>query len=630
MKFKSSTAFSAVAAILLSLCTAAAAQTTSAPNAPVPHPLHAVQSGPGQLLFSRSLTHPGKAQRPSPSPQVPKATNQERRALTITSYHLDIHLTPRDQSISAEARMTFRNSSHQPLHEIALQVSSSLQFQGIGQHGQKLTYAQHSIASGTDHTGRLTEADILLPTPLAPGASMSIQVFYGGKIPVSGKRLEALGAPKTVADASDWDRISQGFTALRGFGSVVWYPVSSVPVAMGDGNRLFEEIARQKQREGNATVSMNVTVAYFDQPPNLAILDGRLIPVGPPSAQPTASFPGIVTISLPAQKIGFQQLSLVLAHRQVSQKDHVKIFARPSDSKDAKTWLQAAAQVTPLIQKWLGSKPDSPLAIVDLPESDDAPSQVGAALLTPLNQTSSGSLTTALVHALAHAYFRSPRGWLNEGVPSFMVSLWIETRHGRKTALEYLEGQRGALAIAEPASPGSSFGQPLISAYAPVYVRTKSSYVFWMLRHLAGDQAIQSALQHYAPAKDSTPDYFEKLIEHACGKNLHWFFQDWVYQDPGLPDLSVTNVYPNKVGLGETLVAITITNHGYASASVPVTLVSPATKVTNYVRVPANSSVTHRMEIPGNPTQITVNNGTVPEVAASIHTITLKGRSSSN
>jgi hypothetical protein len=621
MKHNHSAVRSIAAAIVLTLCGAAAAQTT--PNAPTPRTPQP-QSFPGQVIFSRSLQNHASAPQSSSAPAVPKATNQQRRALTISAYNLRIHLTPRDQSISAEARLTIRNSGKQPLHEVALQLSSTLQFQGIGYNGKQLTYAQQTIASDADHTGKLTEADILLPTPLAPGATMPIQVFYGGKIPVSGQRFQAIGTPPSVAEASDWDRISEDFTGLRGFGNVVWYPVSSVPVSLGAGNQLFEEIGRQKQENSTATVTMSVTVEYFDRPPNVALLDGRLVPVSAPVSEPTATFPGVVTISLPTQSIGFQQLSLVLARRQPQQEEHdVKIFSLPDDATHAAAWLQAAASVTPLLHTWLGTHPAETLAVIDLPETDDAPTQLGAALLTPLARHSPSTLATPLIHALARAYFQSSRGWLQEGVPSFMVTLQIESSRGRKAALEYLEGQRGALAIAEPASPGSSLGQPLISAWDPIYVRTKSAYVFWMLRHLAGNKALQSALQQYVPGKDTNSTYFESLLEQTSGKDLHWFFQDWIYQDPGLPDLSVRHVFPTKVGLGETLVAIDIVNHGYASCMVPVTLVSTMTKITNYIRIPANTEITHHMEITGTPTSVQVNDGTVPEVSASIHLVTL-------
>ena len=81
-----------------------------------------------------------------------------------------------------------------------------------------------------------------------------------------------------------------------------------------------------------------------------------------------------------------------------------------------------------------------------------------------------------------------------------MGTLWVEKQRGRTRALEQLEAERAALALAEPASPGISAGQPLALAISPIYYRTKATYVFWMLRDVAGDAALSAALRAYDPA----------------------------------------------------------------------------------------------------------------------------------
>jgi hypothetical protein len=612
----------ATAALAVVLAAAAGAQTAAHSGGQ-----RLPASPQSQVLFSRTAQSRGQnaARQPgkSSTAQVPEATNGERRALTITAYDLNLHLVPREQSLAVEARMTVRNASSQPLDEMALQISSALHFEGVESAGAVLPYQVRTVESGADHTGKLEEADIRLAKPLAAGATMPVTVLYSGTIAVTGERLEALGAPKEIAEASDWDRIAEGFVGLRGFGNVVWYPVSSVPAPLGEGNLLFEEIGRQKRRESGATVAMQVTVEYADRAPDVAMVDGHVVKLGAPVSTPQGAFPGVLTFAVPAEKLGFEAPSIFLADRTASRKDAVAVYARAGDAQNADAYLQAAAQVTPLVQKWLGAKARTTLAVLDLPEGDDAPAEVGSVLLTPLAAAQPEALDLEMVHALTHAYFDSRRAWLNEGVASFMVSLWLEQTKGREAALEHLEATRGALAIAEPASPGTGGGEPLIDAYDPVHDRTKAAYVFWMLRSLAGDDALEKALTSYDAAKDTTPDYFEKLLEQASGKDLGWFFKDWVYGDPGLPDLEITHVYPSAENLGLTLVAIDVTNHGYAAAEVPVTLVSTKTKITRMVRVPAHGVVTERMEIAGEPVSVQVNDGTVPEVSASLHIKTL-------
>jgi hypothetical protein len=144
-------------------------------------------------------------------------------------------------------------------------------------------------------------------------------------------------------------------------------------------------------------------------------------------------------------------------------------------------------------------------------------------------------------------------------------------------------------------------------------------YVLWMLRAAAGDKALQTALQSYDPAQDTRPEYFEHLLEQSSGRDLKWFFDDWVDHDRGLPDLSIAGVYSSRESHQQVLVAIEIANDGYAEADVPVTVKGVDASVIQQVRVPAHGRITWRITFQENPTEVDLNDGTVPEVEASIH-----------
>ena len=202
-----------------------------------------------------------------------------------------------------------------------------------------------------------------------------------------------------------------------------------------------------------------------------------------------------------------------------------------------------------------------------------------------------------------------------------MGNLWIEKTGGRGSAIRAMDSGRSALAIAEPGSPGGEKGQSLIEATDAVYYRTKAAYVLWMLRDMVGDGTLSAALRAYNPADDVTPEYFEHLIEQTSHtKDLLWFFNDWVYNDKGLPDLSIAGVFPSKSSVaGSYLVAVEVANDGYAECDVPVTVRSQGTKITQRLVVPARSRATHRFVIEGEPVEVIVNDGSVPEVGDSIH-----------
>jgi len=206
--------------------------------------------------------------------------------------------------------------------------------------------------------------------------------------------------------------------------------------------------------------------------------------------------------------------------------------------------------------------------------------------------------------------------------------LWTERQSGRDKALETLEASRPALALAEPTSPGQSAGQPLAEAVSPVFYRTKATYVLWMLRDLAGDAALSAALRAYNPAldvskgygRDTTPGEFERLVEQAStAHDLSWFFADWVDADKGLPDLTVDSVFPESAQAGNTLVGVNLSNTGYAAAQVPVTVRTANTTVTQRVLVPGRGKIVQRILILGQPTEVEINDGTVPETQASVH-----------
>ena len=270
--------------------------------------------------------------------------------------------------------------------------------------------------------------------------------------------------------------------------------------------------------------------------------------------------------------------------------------------------------VAPLLHAWLGKQPKGVLNIVDLPEAGDDAFEDGAVLFANVHGTDAEKLTASMVHSLTHVYFQSPYAWLQEGVASFMASLWVEKRSGRDAAIQQLDNSRGALSL------GDTGETALLVAREPVYYRTKATYVFWMLRDVAGEHALTQAFETYQPGSDVTGTGFQQVLQRSSGKDLKWFFDDWVYNDRGLPDLSIAGVYPSKTGApGAYLVAVDVANSGTVEAEVPVSVTSGTTTVTERLRIPAKSRISHRFIVQGSPAEVAVNDGTVPEVEASVH-----------
>ena len=609
-----------------------AAQTAPAPPTQPPK---------GKVLFSRSTDENGQVSTQSgqsaAQPAIvmataPSAEDAERQAVTFTDFDMDVRLRPAVQQIAVRALVTVRNDGKTPLARIPLQISSSLNWERIRLNAKDVAFQGSTLNSDADHTGQLHEALIPLTAPLAqplaPGQTLQLDVTYSGAIAASAQRLLTIGTPGDVALHSDWDLIGVPFTGLRGFGNVVWYPVSSVPVILGDGARLFDEMGEHKLRMAGAHFRLRLTDEFpHGQAPTVALINGHpatLAVTESGSVDQNQEVAGVAMAAQDGATLGFEAPSLFVAIRTPHPGTNLTAWALPENQVAVQAWTTAATAVTPFLQGWLGQRPRSQLTLLDLPDPEDAPFETGALLATTIREAGPDQLNGILAHALTHAWMQSPRAWLSEGVAHFMGTLWVEKQRGRDQALGTLEAARTALTLAEPESPGQSAGQPLAQAISPVYYRTKATYVLWMLRDVAGDSTLSAALRAYDPAQDLGKDTgccsFEKLLEQAgVRRDLSWFFADWVDADKGLPDLSIEGAFPSTASAGNWLVAVNLANSGYASAEVPVTVRSDSTSVTQRVRIPAHGKVVQRILIQGKPTEVQVNDGTVPETQASVH-----------
>jgi hypothetical protein len=668
MKFASAGAVTLLSTALYLAALPALSQSNPAPppSTANPAPTSAPTSGPsaephGKVIFSRSIDDTGQTTSANPAAEVggrpvtsPVATDAERQALTFTAFDMDVHLRPVVERIAVRALLTMRNDGHSPLAHIPLQISSSLGWETIRLAGHDVTFTVATLNSDVDHTGQLHEAAVALADPLAPGASLQLDVTYSGAIPQSAQRLTTIGTPTDAALHTDWDSIAVDFTGLRGFGNVVWYPVSSVPVILGDGARVFDEMGEHKLRMSAARFRIKLTEEFpHGHAPTVAVINGHVVPLQ--LTEPSiagAEVPGIASANFDSAFLGFEAPSLFLAVRNPHPATNATLYTVPDDDSAVEGWASAAAFVSPFLQGWLGPSPRSQLTILDLPDPGDAPFETGALLVTDVGPGTPDELDGVFAHSLTHAWMASPRAWLSEGVAHFMGSLWIEKQQGRQKALESLESGRTALALAEPPSPGESPGQPLGRAISPVYYRTKATYIFWMLRDLAGDAALSAAFRAYSPTEDAavglgpaaTSAYFEKLASQAAAqsgessslgpspvpdRDLSWFFSDWVDADKGLPDIAIDSVFPSHTEGDNWLVAVDISNSGYAAAEIPVTVSNPQTSITQRVMVPARGKITQRLLMQGQPAKVQANDGTVPETESSVHVRTLGDAGSS-
>jgi hypothetical protein len=295
------------------------------------------------------------------------------------------------------------------------------------------------------------------------------------------------------------------------------------------------------------------------------------------------------------------------------------------DTSLARDYALAAEANDPLLHDWLG-EPTQPARVFELTDPNANPWQNGAVLFTPLREAPTATLQLLLLPAQVAARFHSPHAWIQDGLERFLQTLAVERRSGRHAALEFLDQYREPLVQAEQAahpkavtkglSEENDANNTLLNTNDELYLRGKGGFVFWMLRDMVGNEAMQRAIAAYRGGADKDPSYFQRLVQASPKRNLEWFFDDWVYRDRGLPEFHVESAYTRPL-LSETnksfLVTATIENRGGAGAEVPVLIQTPSGEKSVRVLVKAGEKGTGRIEVPVAPDKIVVNDGSVPE-----------------
>ena len=545
---------------------------------------------------------------------VVHASALDRQAFTFTKYDLDVRVEPEQQRLGVRGRVTLRNDSSSPQKDLALQISSTLDWKAIQLEGKPLEFTSHIYTSDIDHSGVLSEAVVILPHEVPPKSTVELDVGYEGVIPLDATRLTRIGVPEDKAKHSDWDQISKAFTAVRGIGYVIWYPVATEAANLSEGNSVEETVARWKTRQVDTTMqarfesSANNPILFSGNPSMVQVREARSIddrPVEARSAKADSAFSMV--------RLGVSVPTFVIANYQkLAAKDSVTIQYLPGQEEAAKDYAEIAAQIDPIVPVSHGSEG---LQILGLPDADALPFVTEGMLLTPLALPMTNEAELNMVYAKARDLASSPRAWIQEGLAHYAQAEFIETQHGRQAALDYLKAHESLLVEAEKRTLAS--GEPtatnsLINAPDDLYLQTKAMYVWRMLKDMLGN-SFADAMVNYRADEDTDAAYLQRIVEKSTHRDLEWFFGDWVYRDRGLPDFRVDSVYPRPMVDGGFMVTVTIENLGGAGAEVPVTLRIVSGAITKRLEVRGKSKASVRMEAGSTPLEVVVNDGSVPE-----------------
>jgi hypothetical protein len=535
----------------------------------------------------------------------------DREAFSITNYDLNLQIDPSQHRLGARGKITLRNDTSTPQKVAVLQVSSSLNWRVVKAGAKSLQFVTQPYASDIDHTGGLSEAIVNLPEPVAPHASTDLDIAYEGVIQLDATRLIRIGTPEDIAASTDWDQIGPTFSAVRGAGYVAWYPIATDVANLSEGDSLFEVLARWNTREKGAKAHLKISITQQTDDTDVP----ELI-LNHPKCDVSAeqmSRAQFLSADCEYERIGPSAPAMIIGNYDVLQRPHINVHFLTGHDASAATYADTTEKVEPLISDWFGAEHEK-AETADLPHSDDAPFESGALLLAPLANSAQPGLSAA--HQLTHASFFSFRPWIEEGLAHFAQALYLEEQKGRQSALDYMGLHRTALMKIEPSDAAAGADQAshsLVNTINEELYRSKAMCVWWMLRDMIGDAALKKAIASYRPEEDKEASYMPRLIAAQTQRDLEWFFDEWVYRDRGLPDFKVESAFSRKALNNTFILTVTVENLGTAGAEVPIIVKFAGGQITKRLEVRARDKATIRIETPAAATEVTINDGSVPE-----------------
>jgi aminopeptidase N len=156
------------------------------------------------------------------------------------------------------------------------------------------------------------------------------------------------------------------------------------------------------------------------------------------------------------------------------------------------------------------------------------------------------------MHMVAHGILANNEwkdGWLDEGMASFLTS-WLREEEG--AAAEEVWGRnRDTIARLDAAGASEPVGLPgaRFSSYRmySTMTYTKGSLILRMLRDMIGHETFRQGLREYYHRfrfRPVTRQDFQRVMEEVSGRDLDWFFRQWLdttgWLDYRIDDAAVT------------------------------------------------------------------------------------------
>ena len=177
------------------------------------------------------------------------------------------------------------------------------------------------------------------------------------------------------------------------------------------------------------------------------------------------------------------------------------------------------------------------------------------------------NIESTVSHEIAHQWFGDSvtekewhHLWLSEGFATYFGALFFEQSDGRDDFIERMEKSKTRI------FQSKATNRPIVDYEIRDLFKLlnsnnypKGAWVLHMLRGLLGDEAFFKGISKYYSEynnKTALTNDFMKIMEEVSGKNLQYFFDQWIFR-PGYPIIEFEqNWIPKNNGKGKMIITI--------------------------------------------------------------------------
>ena len=441
------------------------------------------------------------------APAIPTWAAEKAR-LRVDDYQIEAQLDPHLHQITARAKVKF--TALQDLNVAIFELHNDLRVTRV------LDEQNHQLSA--ERVTQDSTVRVPLPSGLAKDASTTLTFEYEGQLesaddsPVPGLKLAYIGDDTSyLLYAGRWFPVT-GF-GLNRFTSTISVTLPAHMIVIGSGKETVVEHPAS-EKPGSSPLPTKTYTFVSTKP----------------------SFPGTIVAGV------FQEFKSDEAGIDMHT------FFKPTHQSLAPAYTNTAVQELTYFITLYGTPPSQRLNLVEIPGDTVpyiwAPEIAGIAGPSITDKTN----YRLLADAIAHQWWGvsvSPKTkddwWISDGFSRYSEALYVENAAG-EAGMEEAVKDMSVGALAYDTMPLSQVAKlDIYSTEFQSLATDKGAMILHMLRWVLGEDNYNKTMRQFATnyaGKPATMDDFQTVAEKYYGKQLTWFFSQWL-DSTGAPEFKL-------------------------------------------------------------------------------------------